>query len=268
MSQETHYFSRLRLKGDTADFRALGRIAIADAYREHRMVWQFFPGDADATRDFLYRRERGQPGEADVLSYFLVSKRPPTPNASVWSVETKVYAPALNAGDGFEFSLRANPVVHRKDVRSQEDEAAYLASRQARGLSIPGDTRSRKRDDVVFVAKQRLKAAFGDTWKREYNAAVLENEAGFAWLEAQGQRLGFAVTAQGVSAGGYQQEQFTTRDGHRTEFSRLDFEGRLTVTDPDKFRAALFDGIGPAKAFGCGLLLVRRVGPAAIATHS
>ena len=34
----------------------------------------------------------------------------------------------------------------------------------------------------------------------------------------------------------------------------------LTVSDPLAFAVALAGGIGPAKAFGCGLLLVRRVG--------
>ncbi|CAB1368083.1 type I-E CRISPR-associated protein Cas6/Cse3/CasE [Denitratisoma oestradiolicum] len=258
MTQGSHYFSRLRLKGDTADIRALARIATSDLYREHRMVWQFFPKDADAQRDFLYRREESQ-GSGGALTYFVVSRRPPDPDSSLWSVETKAYAPVLHAGDQFEFSLRANPVVHRKETRSPEAEAAFLARRQFESRAVPRDTRSRKRDDVVFVAKQKLKAAFGDAWKYEYNATVLENAAGFAWIEAQGERLGFAVTDDEVSASSYQQERFTTRSGNKTEFSRLDFSGRLTVTDPECFHKALLEGIGPAKAFGCGLLLVRRV---------
>jgi CRISPR system Cascade subunit CasE len=36
------------------------------------------------------------------------------------------------------------------------------------------------------------------------------------------------------------------------------FEGRLRVDAPDRFLQTLYHGIGPAKAFGCGLLLVRR----------
>ncbi len=258
MTQDIHYFSRLRLKGDSADIRALARIATSDLYREHRMVWQFFPNDADAQRDFLYRREEG-PGSGGVLAYFLVSRRPPTADSGLWSVETKDYAPVLNAGDQFEFSLRANPVVHRKEARSPEAQAAFVTRCAAEGRAVPRDTRSRKRDDVVFVAKQKLKAVFGDAWKYEYNATELENTAGFAWIEAQGERLGFAVADNEVSASGYQQECFTTRGGQKTEFSRLDFSGKLTVTDPERFQKALLEGIGPAKAFGCGLLLVRRV---------
>jgi CRISPR system Cascade subunit CasE len=46
-------------------------------------------------------------------------------------------------------------------------------------------------------------------------------------------------------------------------FRRLDikiarFEGVLEVTNPQTFTDALFSGIGPAKAFGCGLLSLAR----------
>jgi CRISPR system Cascade subunit CasE len=39
----------------------------------------------------------------------------------------------------------------------------------------------------------------------------------------------------------------------------LDFEGVLEVVDPGSFLSSLLGGIGPAKAFGCGLMLIRRV---------
>lgn len=38
------------------------------------------------------------------------------------------------------------------------------------------------------------------------------------------------------------------------------FEGVLRVRDPDRLAALLENGVGPAKGFGCGLLLVRRLG--------
>lgn len=37
------------------------------------------------------------------------------------------------------------------------------------------------------------------------------------------------------------------------------FEGVLSVEEPETFVRLLENGIGPAKAFGCGLLLVRRI---------
>lgn len=38
------------------------------------------------------------------------------------------------------------------------------------------------------------------------------------------------------------------------------FEGELRVSNPDRLTTLLENGVGPAKAFGCGLLLVRRLG--------
>lgn len=52
-----------------------------------------------------------------------------------------------------------------------------------------------------------------------------------------------------------------TRNGvsGRVTISRAQFDGRLTVTDPDALRAALVGGIGAAKAYGCGLLTLAPV---------
>ena len=42
-------------------------------------------------------------------------------------------------------------------------------------------------------------------------------------------------------------------------FSTLDFEGLLTVSDPGTFLSSIVRGFGAAKAYGCGLMLIRRV---------
>jgi CRISPR system Cascade subunit CasE len=42
-------------------------------------------------------------------------------------------------------------------------------------------------------------------------------------------------------------------------FSTVDFSGELPVIDPIALAVALRDGIGHSKAFGCGLMLVRRL---------
>jgi CRISPR system Cascade subunit CasE len=59
--------------------------------------------------------------------------------------------------------------------------------------------------------------------------AHLAYEAGSCWLREKEARLGCRI------------------------------EGELSVTDPE-FLPALLNGIGPTKTFGCGLLLVRRLG--------
>jgi CRISPR system Cascade subunit CasE len=42
------------------------------------------------------------------------------------------------------------------------------------------------------------------------------------------------------------------------QFGVLDLAGTIEVTDSDAFLAALAQGFGRAKAFGCGLMLIRR----------
>ncbi|MOA51988.1 CRISPR system Cascade subunit CasE [compost metagenome] len=77
-----------------------------------------------------------------------------------------------------------------------------------------------------------------------------------AWLQRQGERHGFALQAALVSAS----DLFDSRrkGGAAILVQRACFEGVLQVTRADTLRAALLDGIGPAKAFGCGLLSLVR----------
>jgi CRISPR system Cascade subunit CasE len=55
----------------------------------------------------------------------------------------------------------------------------------------------------------------------------------------------------------YRQWRFRGKGGNRISFSSIDCSGCLTVTDTARFESALMKGVGPAKAFGCGLLLIR-----------
>jgi CRISPR system Cascade subunit CasE len=59
-----------------------------------------------------------------------------------------------------------------------------------------------------------------------------------------------------LRADGYQQHR---GKGGGLRLSTVDFTGRLRVHDAARLRDALFKGVGHAKAFGCGLLLVKRV---------
>ena len=79
-----------------------------------------------------------------------------------------------------------------------------------------------------------------------------------AWLARRGEQSGFAVEASSLQVEAYQQHD--ERADRTLQFTTVDFRGRLTVIDPYAFAAVLESGIGHAKAFGCGLLLIRRVG--------
>jgi CRISPR system Cascade subunit CasE len=50
--------------------------------------------------------------------------------------------------------------------------------------------------------------------------------------------------------------EYFERSGQRGLHSAVEFQGVLTVTDPRQFHDAFLRGIGPAKAFGFGLLVI------------
>jgi CRISPR system Cascade subunit CasE len=206
---------------------------ISGPYDEHRWLWRFFAASDIEKRDFLYRRvdREGLP------RFYVVSKRcPNTLDGARWRIDTRPYSPKLPAGLRLHFELRANPVVsHGRESKS-------------------------KRHDVVMEAKKRLLAARGLARWSEWDDpekpdlyALIRDACG-AWLNARAARLGFALDERGVAVDAYQRH---AEKGGRLQFSTVDFSGQLTITDASSFQGALYNGIGHAKAFGCGLLLVR-----------
>ena len=84
-------------------------------------------------------------------------------------------------------------------------------------------------------------------------------QVGRAWLERQGARAGFTLTEPTLLRVDGEDHRALPRDGRREpiRFSVLDFEGVLEVTEPALFVTGLANGFGRAKAFGCGLMLIR-----------
>ncbi len=218
------YFSRVTLNR-AAEPSRLAEVARADAYRAHQYLWELFPGVQDSEREFLFRRNEHGPWP----EFYLVSARPPEDPRGVWWVEHKDYRPQLAVGNQLAFQLRANPVVTRRDEHGKH-----------------------KRHDVIMDAKRSFAEA------ERPPLAQLVQEKGVAWLSRRAEDHGFSIKPGEVQADGYRRHEMGRRRG-RVQFSSVDFAGLLTVTDPERLREALLRGIGPAKGFGCGLMLVRRV---------
>lgn len=193
-------------------------------YSLHQSLWQLFADGPGRERDFLFHQRSERPS-----SCFVVSRRPPQPTAG-WTFDTREYRPQLQPGQRLAFTLRANPTV-------------------ARGR----EGRHSARHDVVFDARRQAEARGS-----AMSLAEAEQQAGRDWLECRGEACGFVVEA--VRSTGYERKEIRKRrqKGPPIVVSRLDYEGTLRVADPDRLRHALLQGVGPAKAFGCGLLLVRR----------
>lgn len=226
------YFSLIQPRADHARVAAHERLH--GPYEDHQWLWRWLPVDPEARRDFLFRRHESPDG----VRYYLLSSRPPVEHLGSWSALTRPYAPQIEPGDRFMFELRANPTVrHDRDGKSRRHDVVMNAKRMA--LDEHGLTRW---------------SELADEHRPSQSSLVRTACAG--WLARRADRLGFAVDDTTLMVEGYAQHR--ERPTGDLRFSTVDFTGELTVLDPEAFRVALNHGIGSAKAFGCGLLLIRR----------
>ncbi|MCX8667194.1 type I-E CRISPR-associated protein Cas6/Cse3/CasE [Acetobacteraceae bacterium B3987] len=222
------YLSRLRLSRSPAVRVLEEALRHPDAgYRrssQHHMLWSAFATDPNQKRDYLWRAESDG-------SFLTLSSHPPRGDNELFETsQHKVFAPALKAGDRLEFKLQANATKMRRDIG--------------------------KRVDVVMDALHAVPQE-----NRAEERMCLAQEEGTAWLARQGEKAGFIFSPDDVRVDDYRVEllpRFNGRRADRPKLGILDFEGRLEVTDPEAFLAQLVKGFGRAKAFGCGLILIRR----------
>jgi CRISPR system Cascade subunit CasE len=224
------YMSRIRLQPDASEKKDFWR-SLGNAYQIHRLFWSLFADNPQRNRDFLYKCEntKGLP------VFYSVSERIPEDGSEMWQIESKLYEPILHVNQKLSFSLCANPIRTKRD-----------------------DNGKQHRHDVVMNAKNQLKQEGVPRGKWPSEAEIVQKQ-GYEWLARKGGQYGFIVEEHEVRSDGYRQERFIKAKGkHSVNISTIDFTGLLTVIDPERFKDALYGGIGPAKSFGCGLLMVRR----------
>ena len=228
------YFSRARLRPNATSSREFWKI-VTGPYQIHSMIWDLFADSENRARDFLFRVDTTQ-GRPVI---YIVSQRRPVYQGDVWTIETKDYDPVIFPGQKLAFSLRANPVRTR--------------------WTEPGEDgrRVQKRHDVVMDAKRAIRKG-NESASATFRMSDLVQVEGVRWLQERGKKNGFTVEGNQVIAGGYRTQSFPQGSKNRmVSISTIDFSGLLTVDDPDPFQSALVKGIGPAKGFGCGMLMVK-----------
>ncbi|ASM76182.1 type I-E CRISPR-associated protein Cas6/Cse3/CasE [Vitreoscilla filiformis] len=213
-------------------------------YGDHQWLWRLFPAEAGTARDFLFRRQE----VGGLPRYHLVSQRAPQSPGEAWLLQTRPYAPKLEAGERLAFELLACPTVrHGRD---------------------PRDGKSR-RHDVVMEAKKTLLAERSLSRWADWPASdgrpdlyALVQSTCTAWLARRGERAGFVLDEACCVVSAYQpmrqRRSSAPADEAPLQFSTVELSGELTVQDPSAFTHMLTHGLGSAKAFGCGLMLVRR----------
>ncbi|MDM8006663.1 MAG: type I-E CRISPR-associated protein Cas6/Cse3/CasE [Phycisphaerae bacterium] len=135
--------------------------------------------------------------------------------------ETRPFEPGFAAGRRLRFRLKANP-TKKKDTLTKEDRLNKLPGRHGRRVPVPTD----------HLCK---------------------------WLDRRAESGGFRLKDQPAIEVGYVYLNANPSAGGGQRLRSVLYDGVLEVADADRFRETLICGIGPAKAFGFGLLSVAPV---------
>jgi CRISPR system Cascade subunit CasE len=214
------------------------------------------------TERVLWRLETTTPHRPEVL--VLTDSRPDFthlveqagwPHADAGQPLVRDYTPLLEritVGREFAFRLTANPVQHLRRPQNMSDEQALLRAKQ---------------DALHGTAAERKVRGF----RVAHRTAAHQ----LTWLLSRAERAGFCIPPVRTSAPDTPElglgrpgrpapdVALVARDtlrfrkhkgGRDIVLATATFQGRLRVTDTDALRAALLNGIGPAKAYGQGLL--------------
>lgn len=241
----TLYLSQIRLSRSPSA-QALARLfapsdMAARRSAQHNLLWSVFSDGPDRRRDFLWREERDG-------SFLTLSARPPVQTDLFEPHLVRDFAPALAAGDRLDIQLRCNATRTEKTG----------------GVSAAGKEKKRHVDlvmDALHAIPGRKDLPEAAASLRAPKRLDLAQEVAAKWLGRQGEKAGFRVLATEVAD--YSTEVLPGHRGARKgqpQFGILDLAGRIEVTDPATFLARLPEGFGRAKAFGCGLMLIRRAG--------
>ncbi len=270
--------------GKDPDSPRPGKVWLGDIYRVHQRLWMAFPDAERLVQDPFFlgvwngpalpepkpkRREAG---------FLFRIERDASPRILVQSRQRPDWAYAFQNAP---YLLASTPQVREFDPDPRRDQAYRfrLLASVVRSKSVvhpdgkmrttrAGLTISRRRRTEILVhpkpipdplpadpvERGRLLCARWDPWRQ--------------WLNQVGDRCGFRVDEGGLlmesvytsirrpakSPPGSGQHKAISR-GYNAGL----FDGVLVCADPNRFGAALVDGIGHAKAFGFGLLSVAPV---------
>lgn len=234
------YFSRMTLKRHAAAVAPLISELVPDNAGKamavgHRLMWSVMPEAFQAEQrqgesPFLWRA--AEPGK-----FYMLGPRP-IDDCPFFRIETKPYQPNLASGDRVSFDLRVNATAHRT-------------------VGVRTDGRAQRRR--VDVAMDHMRAQESQGMHPGTRAARREPAAKTAaedWLKVRESRDGYRL--EGLELLSYHIELLPRRAGSSARVGVLDLAGVLVVDDPGLFLQRVLTGFGRAKAFGCGLMLLRR----------
>lgn len=223
-----NWLARLEIDAEIA--RAEG---IIDNYAWHKRLWEgCFPDDPKANRDFLTRIDQA---EGMFRLWVLATRKPVRP---VWcppnGFALNEIAPLFLSHRYYAFDLRANPVK-------------TIVQRGPCGETLFRPNGKRKNGKRVSLVKpEELRAWLIHKGK----VRCLDQKTG---LDVPG---GFRILEEKPLEICPMVENYFSKKGQSGYHGGVQFRGTLEVTDSEKFIDTYKHGIGSAKGFGFGLLLL------------
>lgn len=198
-------------------------LGLLDAYDWHQRLWECFTNTPTQERDFLTRIDLL---EGVVRAWMLTEREPICPAwCPVENFKFRKVAPTFLSHSHYAFDLRVNPT---KSLVQRDADGS--PKRKANGKRASG-----KR--VPLVAKDELRA----------------------WIDRKAADSGFRISDEKPLEIGPNVNQWFRKKSNSGVHGGVQFRGILEVTDSAKFAEAWKTGIGSAKAFGFGLLLLSPV---------
>jgi len=200
------------------------RNEIANRYELHRTVMSLFPEKLSASERVLFRLEEDTYEKMECYRLLLQSETQPD----------------------------LTPLI-QKQLNLLEPQVKEFDPVLARGTK--------------YVFKLRVNPVFKKTrpGKLSQKMAIMENEKQIAWLQKRlgdggASLLGANISQKEWLSGSlHRNDDLDGPQAHELKIYTVLFEGTLRIEYPDKMAGCLKNGIGSAKAFGCGLLSLARM---------
>ncbi len=143
--------------------------------------------------------------------------------------------------DGYVVAAQTKPITHVLDAIEQDRTFGFRL--------------------VANPTRKSARAFPGEAPpKHSRRFALGTDEERLGWLVRRGEQHGFRIVPDALPSSVSIDLLPPLGDGGRgraaIRVQPVLFEGRLEVTDVERFRDAMRAGVGPAKAFGCGLMSI------------
>ncbi len=225
-----NWLARFEISAETARAKQ-----IFDNYDWHKKIWECFPGQSDAKRNFL---TRVSPLEGVFRIWLLADIKPVCPTwCQPEHFALKEISPQFLSHRFYAFDLMANPTKAQVQRDVQGQPLITASGKRKRGKRIP------------LVKYDELKA-----WLvRKGHTRCLDTETG---LEVSG---GFRIVEERPLEISPMVENYFRKKEQNAYHGGVQFRGVLEITDSNHFIKTYQAGVGSAKGFGFGMLLLAPV---------